>query len=137
MRITAVIPCFALLAFGGIYLGESAIYLAPWLNVCESIALLNFFLLLCAYLSPRADGRKTIGEEMSPPRYVAPTAAAAPPPAATQVRTMVEAGFGRSADSGAACVVPCGPVHRRRGVRCGRHRHHASRWQVLQELERP
>ena len=57
IRITAVIPCFALLAFGGIYVSVNAVYLAPWVNVCESIALVNFLLLLYAYLAPRPDDR--------------------------------------------------------------------------------
>ena len=39
-----------------IYLGTSAVYLVPWMNVCESIALVSFFLLLCDYLSMSPGG---------------------------------------------------------------------------------
>ncbi|MCJ1380884.1 hypothetical protein MMC17_003993 [Xylographa soralifera] len=52
IRITALIPIYAIIQFANIYLGASAIYLLPWMNVCESIALITFVLLICDYLSP-------------------------------------------------------------------------------------
>ena len=51
MRLTALIPTFAFLSVGNSYLGISAIYLLPWMDVCESISLMNFFLLIHAYLA--------------------------------------------------------------------------------------
>ncbi|MCJ1398275.1 hypothetical protein MMC11_001472 [Xylographa trunciseda] len=52
IRITALIPIFAIIQFANIYLGTSAIYLLPWMNVFESMALITFLLLICVYLSP-------------------------------------------------------------------------------------
>ncbi|MCJ1282678.1 hypothetical protein MMC26_002003 [Xylographa opegraphella] len=52
IRITALIPIYAIIQFANIYLGASAVYLLPWMNVCESIALINFVLLIGDYLSP-------------------------------------------------------------------------------------
>ena len=51
MRLTALIPTFAFLSVGNVYLGISAVYLSPWMDVCESISLMNFFLLIRAYLA--------------------------------------------------------------------------------------
>ena len=46
--------------FGGIYLSVEAVYLSveavylyPWIDVCESISMINFMLLLYAYLDAR------------------------------------------------------------------------------------
>jgi len=55
IRITALIPAFALISFVNIYLGTSAVYLKPWMNVCEAFALASFFFLVCDFLSPSMD----------------------------------------------------------------------------------
>ncbi|MCJ1293399.1 hypothetical protein MMC34_004953 [Xylographa carneopallida] len=57
IRITALIPIYAIIQFATIYLGTSAIYLLPWMNFFESIALITFVLLVCDYLSPNVKGQ--------------------------------------------------------------------------------
>ena len=50
MRLTALIPTFAILSVGTVYLGTGGIYLLPWLDFFESISLVNFFFLIQSYL---------------------------------------------------------------------------------------
>ncbi|MCJ1400456.1 hypothetical protein MMC11_003661 [Xylographa trunciseda] len=57
IRITALIPAFALISFVNIYLGTSAVYLKPWMNVCEGLALASFYFLVCDFLSPDMNDR--------------------------------------------------------------------------------
>ncbi|MCJ1250706.1 hypothetical protein MMC30_007934 [Trapelia coarctata] len=56
IRITAIIPTFAIISFVNIYLGTSAVYLAPWMKVCEALSLINFFFLVFGSLFSRLDG---------------------------------------------------------------------------------
>jgi len=46
IRIIALIPVYALVSFGVIFLGQNAIYLSPWLSAAEGISIINFFALL-------------------------------------------------------------------------------------------
>ncbi|KAE9377553.1 hypothetical protein N431DRAFT_451734 [Stipitochalara longipes BDJ] len=51
MKICWLIPFFSIISFLSIYHPEAYIYLSPWLNVVESIAMGSFFLLLCEFVS--------------------------------------------------------------------------------------
>jgi len=62
IRITALIPTFALIYFITIYLGVSAIYLVPWGKACEAISLASFFFLVCDYLFPSPNGSDGEGQ---------------------------------------------------------------------------
>ncbi|MCJ1340925.1 hypothetical protein MMC09_006221 [Bachmanniomyces sp. S44760] len=67
IRVTALIPVFAIISFASIYLGVSAIYLVPWMSACESIALASFFLLVCNYVSPSVEGQNAYFQSMELP----------------------------------------------------------------------
>jgi len=51
MKICLLIPFFSTFSFLSILSPGSYIYLSPWLDVNESIAMGSFFLLLCEYVS--------------------------------------------------------------------------------------
>ena len=75
IRITALIPTFALIYFINIYLGLSAVYLIPWGTAFESIALASFFFLVCDYLS---GSLSTQTPYISDTLYLSPKGASAP-----------------------------------------------------------
>lgn len=51
MRICLVIPSYSIASFLSICFPNAYVYLNPWLNVIQGIALASFFLLLCDYIS--------------------------------------------------------------------------------------
>jgi hypothetical protein len=55
IRIITIIPVFAIISFANIVLQlPGSIYLAPWKEVYEAVALSTFFLLLLTFISPDA-----------------------------------------------------------------------------------
>ncbi|KAL9106403.1 MAG: hypothetical protein Q9227_008545 [Pyrenula ochraceoflavens] len=57
MRITVFVISYSVISLAGVIAPESWIYLQPWIDFAESIALASFFLLLCEYVSPHEDRR--------------------------------------------------------------------------------
>ncbi|EXJ86043.1 hypothetical protein A1O1_06412 [Capronia coronata CBS 617.96] len=57
LKICALIPIYAVLSFITIAVPDSYVYLTPWIEVFQAIALGSFFLLLCEYVSPSAQTR--------------------------------------------------------------------------------
>lgn len=55
LRLTVLIPTFVNISFVNIYFGTSAVYFPPWMEVCEALALVSFFFLVCNQLSSRLD----------------------------------------------------------------------------------
>ena len=51
MRICLVIPTYSILNLLSISFPSAYVYIEPWLNVSEGIALATFFLLLCNFIS--------------------------------------------------------------------------------------
>ena len=51
LRIIFFIPFSSAIAFGCLLLGENAVYLEPWMNVYEAVALASYFMLACNYVS--------------------------------------------------------------------------------------
>jgi len=52
MRICLLIPLYSVFAFMSICFPNGFVYLTPWLDVFQSIALGSFFLLLCEFILP-------------------------------------------------------------------------------------
>lgn len=57
MRICLVIPSYSIVSFLSICFPNACVYLNPWLNVIQGIALATFFLLLCDYISTESHQR--------------------------------------------------------------------------------
>lgn len=57
MRISLLIPTYAVISFLSIYFPAARVYLVPWLDVIQSHAVASFFLLLCEYVSPSHEQR--------------------------------------------------------------------------------
>jgi hypothetical protein len=58
MKIACFVPAFALVSFIGICSPKSNVYLEPWVDVFEAVALSCFFLLLCEFVSPDTTQRE-------------------------------------------------------------------------------
>ena len=57
MRICLIIPSYAILSFLQIYFPAAYVYIDPWLDVVQAIALGSFFLLMCEFVSPNSEQR--------------------------------------------------------------------------------
>ena len=57
MRIFIVIPLYSIISFLGICIPSAMVYLHPWLDVFQSLALVSFFLLICEFVAPTHDQR--------------------------------------------------------------------------------
>ncbi|KAK4944418.1 hypothetical protein LTR10_016092 [Elasticomyces elasticus] len=57
LKICALIPIYSILSFLSIAFPNSYIYLDPWIDFFQGIALGSFFLLLCEFVSPSASSR--------------------------------------------------------------------------------
>jgi len=51
MKICLLLPFFSIVSILSIVFPEASVYLSPWLNFVESIAMGSFFLLLCEFVS--------------------------------------------------------------------------------------
>jgi Organic solute transporter Ostalpha len=57
MKITCVVPFYSIVSFLSICFPRAYVYLDPWLDVFQSLALGSFFLLMCEYVSPSEERR--------------------------------------------------------------------------------
>jgi Organic solute transporter Ostalpha len=57
MKIATLIPAYAIISFIAVCSPKSYVYLDPWLDVFQSVALGYFFLLLCEFVSPSREQR--------------------------------------------------------------------------------
>jgi len=138
--VTALIPTFALLSVGTVYLGTTAVYLSPWLDVFESISLVNFFFLIQAYLT-EADREnnqaplKLTGNEghQVAEQYnsTAATASKKSPPAGVITK---QASFIMLADHRTARPPDDSSIRRRGPLRCCPYRHYTSGWALLPQF---
>ncbi|KAF7537506.1 hypothetical protein G7054_g3648 [Neopestalotiopsis clavispora] len=60
LRICLFIPVYAIGSFIEICAPAAYIYLRPWLNTAQAVAVANFFLLVCLLLSSEADDRRDV-----------------------------------------------------------------------------
>jgi hypothetical protein len=60
MKVALMIPLFALFSFISVVSPQSFVYLSPWLDYFEGVALASFFLLLCEYVSPAAARQRDV-----------------------------------------------------------------------------
>ncbi|ETS75599.1 hypothetical protein PFICI_12543 [Pestalotiopsis fici W106-1] len=60
LRICLFIPIYAIGSFIEICAPAAYIYLRPWLNTAQAVALANFFLLVCRFLSSETDDRREV-----------------------------------------------------------------------------
>ncbi|OJJ47327.1 hypothetical protein ASPZODRAFT_16007 [Penicilliopsis zonata CBS 506.65] len=67
MRISLIIPIYSILSFLSICFPNAYVYLDAWLNFFEGIALVNFFLLLCDYLSTDPEQRNAFFAQVDLP----------------------------------------------------------------------
>jgi hypothetical protein len=58
MRVGFLIDFYAIFSFLSVAYPGAYVYLKPWLDYWESIALGSFFLLLCEYVSPNSERRE-------------------------------------------------------------------------------
>lgn len=59
MRISIFIPVYGVLCFLSVVAPQTYVYLHPWTDLAEAMALGNFFLLMCELVSPNEDERDT------------------------------------------------------------------------------
>ncbi|KAF3770465.1 hypothetical protein M406DRAFT_247007 [Cryphonectria parasitica EP155] len=59
MRICLLIPVYGILCFLSVVAPEAYVYLHPWTDLAQAVALGNFFLLLCELVSPNGNERDT------------------------------------------------------------------------------
>ena len=52
LRISFLVPCYAIVSFLNICFPVAQAYLEPWTDVAQSFALGSFFLLICEFLGP-------------------------------------------------------------------------------------
>ena len=57
MKIGCLIPFYSIFSFLSICFPKAYVYLDPWLDVFQSVALGSFFLLMCEFVSPSAEQR--------------------------------------------------------------------------------
>ena len=57
MRITYFIILYSVLSLIGVVAPRAWVYIEPWIEFYEGLALATFFLLLCEYVSPHEDRR--------------------------------------------------------------------------------
>jgi len=57
MKIASIVPAYSLISFIAVVRPGSYVYLEPWLDFFQSVALGYFFLLLCEYVSPSEEQR--------------------------------------------------------------------------------
>lgn len=57
LRISLIIPSWAIISFLSIAFPAAEVYLHPWLEFVQAICLGTFFLLLCEFVSPSAQHR--------------------------------------------------------------------------------
>jgi Organic solute transporter Ostalpha len=57
MRIAGLIPLYSIFSFLSICFPDAFVYLAPWIDLFQAIALGSFFLLMCEFVSPSSEQR--------------------------------------------------------------------------------
>ena len=67
MRICLLIPFYGILSFLQVYFPTANVYIAPWLDFVQAIALASFFLLLCEFVSPSREQRDVFFAAMEVP----------------------------------------------------------------------
>lgn len=67
LKICVLIPLYTVLSFVTVVAPDSYVYLTPWIDVYQAIALGSFFLLLCEYVSPSLESRDVFFAAMSVP----------------------------------------------------------------------
>jgi hypothetical protein len=67
LRISIIIPFYAVVCFLSVIFPHAAVYLAPWLEFVQSISLGSFFLLLCEFVSPSEQQRDVFFAALSVP----------------------------------------------------------------------
>ena len=60
IRIMALIPCYAILSFLGASFPNASVYVQPWTDAYESMALANFFLLMVHWVAPVPETREAV-----------------------------------------------------------------------------
>ncbi|KAK5287023.1 hypothetical protein LTR14_009440 [Exophiala xenobiotica] len=68
LKISALIPIYSIISWITIAAPNSYIYLDPWLDFFQSIALGSFFLLLCEFVSPSAQHRDVFFAALEVPK---------------------------------------------------------------------
>merc|ERR1711939_1228253 len=68
LKISALIPIYSIISWITIAAPNSYIYLDPWLDFFQSIALGSFFLLLCEFVSPSAQYRDVFFAALEVPK---------------------------------------------------------------------
>lgn len=66
MRISVLVPIYAVLSFLAIAFPNAYVYLTAWVDVFQAIALCAFFLLLCDFVSPRQEERAIFFAKLQP-----------------------------------------------------------------------
>ncbi|KAI1629515.1 organic solute transporter Ostalpha-domain-containing protein [Exophiala viscosa] len=68
LKICALIPIYSILSFLSIAFPNTYIYLDPWIEFFQGIALGSFFLLLCEFVSPSASSRDVFFAALQVPK---------------------------------------------------------------------
>lgn len=67
MRISCLLPLYSIFSFLSICFPNLYVYLIPWLELFQAIALSTFFLLLCEYVAPSEERRELFFASFTPP----------------------------------------------------------------------
>lgn len=65
MRISLLVPFYALFCFLSICFPAANVYLDPWMEVFQANSLCAFFLLMCDYISPKSEKGSDIFAKMT------------------------------------------------------------------------
>jgi hypothetical protein len=68
MRICTLVPIYSLFSFLAICFPDSYVYLVPWLDLFQSLAMLAFFLLICEFISGNSDERASFFAALRVPK---------------------------------------------------------------------
>lgn len=63
-----MVPTFAVIYFLGGFIPLTAIYLQPWADMYEAVALTSYFLLLLAYIAPDPQFRDGFFDQLQHPK---------------------------------------------------------------------
>lgn len=73
MKICSVIPVYSLVSFTSVCYPSAAVYLTPWQEFYESLALGYFFLLMCEYIAPSEQQRDVFFSALKVPQKKSPS----------------------------------------------------------------